>query len=139
CWDSGCCSWGIGCETCWTRGCGGGERPSPPRDTKVLPRVTLSGTSRYIIGANVPRPPRRAVAPQRRCQERPAKSSLPEEAPPMKIRRSLVTMLAAAVVGFAGAQELPTVRAAMEAAGTFSWIVHGMDCFGTAEANGIRV
>src|SRR5690606_1289364 len=106
---------------------------------KVLPRVTLSGTSRYIIGANVPRPPRRAVAPQRRCQERPAKRSLPEEAPPMKIRRSLVTLLAAAVFGFAGAQELPTVRAAVEAAGTFSWIVHGMDYFGTAEANGIRV
>ena len=57
----------------------------------------------------------------------------------MKIRSSLATLLAAAVFGFAGAQELPTVRAAMEAAGTFSWIVHGMDYFGTAEANGIRV
>jgi NitT/TauT family transport system substrate-binding protein len=57
----------------------------------------------------------------------------------MKIRRSLVTLLAAAAFGVAGAQELPTVRAAMEAAGTFSWIVHGMDYFGTAEANGIRV
>lgn len=57
----------------------------------------------------------------------------------MKIRRSLASMLVAAVLGFGGAQEPPTVRAAMEAAGTFSWIVHGMDYFGTAEANGIRV
>src|SRR5690606_15260728 len=34
---------------------------------------------------------------------------------------------------------LPTVNAAMEAVGTFSWVVHGMEYFGTAEAHGFRV
>lgn len=36
-------------------------------------------------------------------------------------------------------EDLPVVNAAMEATGTFSWVLHGMDHFGTAAAHGIRV
>lgn len=50
---------------------------------------------------------------------------------------------ALAVLSVAAAQsqssEQNVVRAAMEAVGTFSWVVHGMDYFGTAEAHGITV
>ncbi len=49
---------------------------------------------------------------------------------------SMMTSLAAAQSEQA---EDRTVRAAMEAVGTFSWVIHGMDYFGTAEANGITV
>src|SRR5690606_12070096 len=38
-----------------------------------------------------------------------------------------------------GTSSPPVVNAAMEATGTFSWVLHGMEHFGTAEANGIRV
>ncbi len=57
----------------------------------------------------------------------------------MKLRRIFAVLVAAATLGFGSAQDLTTVKAAMEAAGTFSWIVHGMEYFGTAEANGLRV
>ena len=53
----------------------------------------------------------------------------------------LAVVLTTASVATAQAQdsEQNVVRAAMEAVGTFSWVVHGMDYFGTAEANGITV
>lgn len=55
-------------------------------------------------------------------------------------RMSIAVVLAlAAMPAFAQDGDLPVVNAAMEATGTFSWIVHAMDYFGTAEANGIRV
>jgi len=50
-----------------------------------------------------------------------------------------VVLLLAGAPALAQEGELPVVNAAMEATGTFSWIVHAMDYFGTAEANGIRV
>ncbi len=56
-----------------------------------------------------------------------------------------LVLLAILTVGlsFASAQggtsSPPVVNAAMEATGTFSWVLHGMEHFGTAEANGIRV
>ena len=53
--------------------------------------------------------------------------------------RLAFAVVAAASLTLASAQDLPRVNAAMEAVGTFSWIVHGMDYFGTAEANGIEV
>ena len=56
--------------------------------------------------------------------------------------RMLRTALLATVVITAGssvAQELPRVNAAMEAVGTFSWIVHAMDTFGIDTAHGIDV
>lgn len=58
------------------------------------------------------------------------------------MRRGLRLVVAATVLGavsLASAQERPRINAAMEAVGTFSWIVHAMDYFGTAEANGIEV
>jgi NitT/TauT family transport system substrate-binding protein len=55
---------------------------------------------------------------------------------PIRLALALVATLS---LTMAVAQELPRVNAAMEAVGTFSWIVHGMDYFGTAEANGIEV
>lgn len=56
----------------------------------------------------------------------------------MKMPRSLLAMLIL-LLGSLGAAQERTVQAAMEAVGTFSWVVHGMDYFGTAEANGIQV
>jgi len=50
-----------------------------------------------------------------------------------------VVLLLAGAPALAQEGELPVVNAAMEATGTFSWIVHAMDYFATAEANGIRV
>jgi NitT/TauT family transport system substrate-binding protein len=44
-----------------------------------------------------------------------------------------------ALLGFGQAQNLPRVEAAMQAVGTFSWIVHGMDTFGFDVLNGIDV
>lgn len=51
---------------------------------------------------------------------------------------ALTALLLASTLGAAQAP-LPVVNAAMEATGTFSWVVHGMDYFGTAAANGIQV
>lgn len=52
----------------------------------------------------------------------------------------LTTIFALSIVGAQdAADEERTVQAAMEAVGTFSWIVHAMDYFGTDEANGIDV
>lgn len=57
--------------------------------------------------------------------------------------RSTLILIVMLALGLASAQgteaEDRTVHAAMEAVGTFSWVVHGMDYFGTAEANGITV
>jgi NitT/TauT family transport system substrate-binding protein len=55
---------------------------------------------------------------------------------PIRLALALVATLS---LTMAVAQDLPRVNAAMEAVGTFSWIVHGMDYFGTAAANGIEV
>lgn len=52
---------------------------------------------------------------------------------------SVVLVVASAATAQAQDSEENVVRAAMEAVGTFSWVVHGMDYFGTAEANGITV
>src|SRR5690606_9408824 len=57
---------------------------------------------------------------------------------PRQMLAALVLALAASPAMAQGG-DLPVVNAAMEATGTFSWIVHAMDYFGTAEANGIRV
>lgn len=53
--------------------------------------------------------------------------------------RPLVVLVAAAALTFAAAQNSPRVNAAMQAVGTFSWIVHGMDTFGFDILNGIDV
>lgn len=61
----------------------------------------------------------------------------------MKTIRATVLSGVIAMAAVAAGQTAPTepqvVRAAMEAVGTFSWVVHAMDYFGTAEANGIVV
>lgn len=61
----------------------------------------------------------------------------------MKTPRSLLVLLVLLLASLSAAQTAATpdrtVQAAMEAVGTFSWVVHGMDYFGTAEANGIQV
>jgi NitT/TauT family transport system substrate-binding protein len=56
-----------------------------------------------------------------------------------RFTRIVAAALIAIGLSAAAAQDLPRVNAAMEAVGTFSWIVHAMDYFGTAEANGIEV
>lgn len=57
--------------------------------------------------------------------------------PPLK---KLLLSLAIASLAFGAAQSpTPVVNAAMEAVGTFSWVVHGMDYFGTAAKHGIEV
>ncbi|HET9026022.1 MAG TPA: ABC transporter substrate-binding protein [Trueperaceae bacterium] len=54
--------------------------------------------------------------------------------------RQVLALAFASLLTFGAAQSAtPTVHAAMEAVGTFSWVVHGMDYFGTAAANGIEV
>ncbi len=55
-----------------------------------------------------------------------------------KFRVPLALALAA-ILTFGHAQNLPRVEAAMQAVGTFSWIVHGMDTFGIDVLNGIDV
>lgn len=57
----------------------------------------------------------------------------------MRMIRPLAVLAAAAVLTFAAAQNPPRVNAAMQAVGTFSWIVHGMDTFGFDILNGIDV
>lgn len=54
-------------------------------------------------------------------------------------RRLLLALSFTLATTLVAAQSLPTVNAAMEAVGTFSWVVHGMEYFGTAEAHGFRV
>src|SRR5690606_17098206 len=59
-----------------------------------------------------------------------------------KVRRLFFAALIGVALtpqAFAQSDELPVVNAAMEAVGTFSWIVHAMDYFGTDAANGIDV
>jgi len=55
------------------------------------------------------------------------------------LARNLLALAIASTLGFAAAQNLPRVNAAMEAVGTFSWIVHAMDTFGIDVLNGIDV
>jgi NitT/TauT family transport system substrate-binding protein len=58
----------------------------------------------------------------------------------MRTRAKTLLVLAASVLlGLASAQPLPKVNAAMEAVGTFSWIVHAMNTFGIDARNGIEV
>lgn len=58
----------------------------------------------------------------------------------MVLARYLVVLALATVLSFGAAQSsLPRVNAAMEAAGTFSWIVHAMKTFGLDTLNGIDV
>ncbi len=64
---------------------------------------------------------------------------LKEEATMHTLVRLSLTLAAFTGLSLSAAQDLPRVNAAMEAVGTFSWIVHAMDYFGTAEANGIEV
>ena len=53
--------------------------------------------------------------------------------------RILLASLLALALGVASAQSLPRVNAAMEAVGTFSWIVHAMETFGIDTLIGIDV
>lgn len=57
----------------------------------------------------------------------------------MHLRRIPLLLALAATLSFGQAQNLPRVEAAMQAVGTFSWIVHGMDTFGFDILNGIDV
>lgn len=56
-----------------------------------------------------------------------------------RITALATALVAALTISFAAAQNLPRVNAAMEAVGTFSWIVHGMKTFGLDTLNGIDV
>jgi NitT/TauT family transport system substrate-binding protein len=56
----------------------------------------------------------------------------------MRVHRLLV-LIVASQLSLAIAQGQPTVQAAMQAAGTFSWIVHAMQTFGFDTANGFTV
>ena len=53
--------------------------------------------------------------------------------------KTLLMLGAAALLTVASAQQLPKVNAAMEAVGTFSWIVHAMNTFGIDTQHGIEV
>ena len=57
----------------------------------------------------------------------------------MRTYRIPLVLVLTAALGFGSAQNLPRVEAAMQAVGTFSWIVHGMDTFGFDVLNGIDV
>ncbi len=57
----------------------------------------------------------------------------------MNKHRVTLALALAAILTFGHAQNLPRVEAAMQAVGTFSWIVHGMDTFGIDVLNGIDV
>ena len=57
----------------------------------------------------------------------------------MRPLRIPLVLTLAALLSFGQAQNLPRVEAAMQAVGTFSWIVHGMDTFGFDVLNGIDV
>ncbi|MDA0699899.1 MAG: PhnD/SsuA/transferrin family substrate-binding protein [bacterium] len=53
--------------------------------------------------------------------------------------RRLAAVALVAILSLAHAQSLPRVNAGFQAAGTFSWIVHGMKTFGFDTLNGIDV
>ena len=57
----------------------------------------------------------------------------------MRPLRIPLVLTLAALLSFGQSQNLPRVEAAMQAVGTFSWIVHGMDTFGFDILNGIDV
>jgi NitT/TauT family transport system substrate-binding protein len=57
----------------------------------------------------------------------------------MKLRPLVLALTLTAAFGLAAAQSSPRVNAAMQAAGTFSWIIHAMDTFGYDILNGIDV
>ena len=57
----------------------------------------------------------------------------------MKLRSLALTLAFTLAFGLAAAQSSPRVNAAMQAAGTFSWIIHAMDTFGFDVLNGIDV
>ncbi len=57
----------------------------------------------------------------------------------MRTRPTLLVIAIAATLAFGAAQSQPRVNAAMQAAGTFSWIIHAMDTFGFDTLNGIDV
>lgn len=57
----------------------------------------------------------------------------------MRPFRIPIVLTLVALLSFGQAQNLPRVEAAMQAVGTFSWIVHGMDTFGFDVLNGIDV
>lgn len=57
----------------------------------------------------------------------------------MRPFRIPLVLTLAALLSFGQSQNLPRVEAAMQAVGTFSWIVHGMDTFGFDTLNGIDV
>lgn len=53
--------------------------------------------------------------------------------------KMLLAFMLVGLLGLGSAQSLPKVNAAMEAVGTFSWIVHGMNTFGIDTRHGIDV
>jgi len=55
------------------------------------------------------------------------------------LRLCLILLLSPLAAHGAAQGQLPVVNAAMEATGTFSWVVHAMDYFDTATKNGIQV
>jgi NitT/TauT family transport system substrate-binding protein len=55
------------------------------------------------------------------------------------LARLAIALLVLLSVSLTSAQDLPRVNAAMEAAGTFSWILHAMDTFDLDTLNGIDV
>jgi len=57
----------------------------------------------------------------------------------MRLSEIPLMLTLAALPSFGRAQNLPRVEAALQAVGTFSWIVHGMDTFGFDVLNGIDV
>lgn len=57
----------------------------------------------------------------------------------MKHVRVLLALALVGTLAVGGAQNQPKVRAAMQAAGTFSWIVHGMETFGFDVLNGFDI
>jgi NitT/TauT family transport system substrate-binding protein len=57
----------------------------------------------------------------------------------MLLRPIVLTLALALTAGLTAAQSSPRVNAAMQAAGTFSWVIHAMDTFGFDILNGIDV
>lgn len=57
----------------------------------------------------------------------------------MKLRPLALALTLTLAFGLSAAQSSPRVNAAMQAAGTFSWIIHAMDTFGYDILNGIDV
>jgi NitT/TauT family transport system substrate-binding protein len=57
----------------------------------------------------------------------------------MRVPKALLAFSLVGMLSLANAQNPPEVHAAMQAVGTFSWIVHGMETFGYDTLNGIDV